>query len=341
MTTFGLFINTGAQTGRTHADVFALALAQAELAESLGYHDVWVTEHHFIPFGINANALTLAGFLLGRTNRLRVGTAVTLAPLYHPLQLAEQVAILDQVSGGRLDFGIGRGGYLREFEAFGVDTARWDDEIEASAEVLVDAWTKETAASANKWFRFAPTSLTPQPATKPHPPLFLATSTPAGIACAARHGLPLLHYWGTPVPQRLKVEDAYRAQRPDPTAHVHALIVVVADEESVARKQLRERLGESFRDGDWPHVPQAKNRHVDASGKPIDREVMADFIGQFAVVGPPAKVAAEIDALVETTGAIRITLYMEAIASRAAILSSIERFAREVVPRLKCRKAGS
>lgn len=112
MTTFGLFINTGAQTGRTHADVFALALAQAELAESLGYHDVWVTEHHFIPFGINANALTLAGFLLGRTNRLRVGTAVTLAPLYHPLQLAEQVAILDQVSGGRLDFGIGRGGYL-------------------------------------------------------------------------------------------------------------------------------------------------------------------------------------------------------------------------------------
>lgn len=85
MPDFGLFLNAGAQLGTSHKEVFALTLAQADLAERLGYRDVWVSEHHFIPFGINANALTLAGYLLGRTKNLRVGTAVTLAPLYHPM----------------------------------------------------------------------------------------------------------------------------------------------------------------------------------------------------------------------------------------------------------------
>src|SRR5262249_52270379 len=101
MVSFGLFLNCGAQVGRSDGEVFELVLEEARLAERLGYHDVWVTEHHFIPFGINPSALTLAAFLLGQTSRLRVGTAVTLAPLYHPLQLAEQAALLDQCSGGR------------------------------------------------------------------------------------------------------------------------------------------------------------------------------------------------------------------------------------------------
>ena len=78
--TFGLFLNAGEMLASTHEAVFDLTLEQARLAETLGFHDVWVTEHHFIPFGINSNALTLAAFLLGQTERLRVGTAVTLAP---------------------------------------------------------------------------------------------------------------------------------------------------------------------------------------------------------------------------------------------------------------------
>jgi alkanesulfonate monooxygenase SsuD/methylene tetrahydromethanopterin reductase-like flavin-dependent oxidoreductase (luciferase family) len=314
--------------------VFELALEQVQLAESLGLHDAWVTEHHFIPFGINSNALTLAAFLLGRTSRLRVGTAVTLAPQYHPLQLAEQVAILDQVSGGRLDFGIGRGGYLREFEAFGIDTARWSEEIEASADVLLDAWTKAEVSSERKWFPFSSVPLTPRPRTKPHPPLFLATSTPSGVACAARHRLPLLHYWGTPLAARLKVQDAYRSvsSAVAPAEHVHALIVIVSDDEGETRKRLRQHLGASFRDGDWPHVPQAKNRHLDASGKPVERDAMADFVAQFAIIGSRGKVAADLESFARDTGADRISLYMEAIVDRDAILGSIERFAREVAP---------
>jgi len=341
---FGLFLNAGAQLGKSHKEVFDLTLAQADMAERLGYHDVWVSEHHFIPFGINANALTLAGFLLGRTKNLRVGTAVTLAPLYHPMQLAEQVAILDQCSGGRLDFGIGRGGYLRDFEVFGVDTARWDDEIEASADLMMRAWTQDEVAANGPCFDFSAVPLVPRPLSRPHPPFYLATSTPKGIEIAARHRLALLHYWGTPMEARMKVEAHYaetakRCGAGDPPAHVHALVALVTDDEEGARAKLGRALLESFHAGDWPHVPQAKNRHVDAEGKPLDRGALAGFVAQMALVGTPERVAAQLREIEATTGASRFVLYMEAIAEKEIILESIERFAKEVVPLLSVRSA--
>lgn len=337
-TTYGLFLNAAAQIGKNHSAVFDLVLAQAELAERLGYRDVWVTEHHFIDFGVNSSALALAGFLLGRTQRLRVGTAVTLAPLYHPIHLAEQAAILDQASGGRFDFGIGRGGYLRDFEVFGVDTARWDDEIENTAKVLMDAWQHDSVASASCWHDSSVVRVNPRPRTLPHPPLFLASSTPATIEMAAANGLPLLHYFATPPDIRSKVEAAYAAAQPArsaPVDHVHALVVVVHDDEDEARALLREALTASFEAGDHAHVPQAAGRHKAPDGKPLDRAAMAAHIARTAPVGPPDRVAAQIEAFSVATGARRLVLYMEAIARRDLILASVERFAREVQPLLR------
>lgn len=119
--TYGLFLNMGANLGSSTEAVFQKTLEQARLAETLGYHDLWVTEHHCIPFGINPSALTASAFLLGRTERIRVGMAVVLAPLYHPLVIAEQSALLDQFSGGRFDLGLGRGGYLLDYQLLELD----------------------------------------------------------------------------------------------------------------------------------------------------------------------------------------------------------------------------
>lgn len=334
---YGLFLNAGALLGADHRAVFDLTAEQALLAERLGYRDVWVTEHHFIDFGINPSALTLAAFLLGRTTRLRVGTAVTLAPLYHPVQLAEQAALLDQASGGRFDFGIGRGGYLRDFQVLGIDPARWDDEIDHTVRVALDAWTKETVEAHGRWHDFTPVRVNPRPLTSPHPPLFLATSTPASVALAARHGLPLLHYFATPPEARVKVEAAYEAARPAdvaPAEHVHALIVCVHDDEAEARARLTAALTRSFTDGDHPSVPQAANRHVGPDGKPYERAAMAAHVAAASPVGPPARVAEQIAAFSAGTGARRLVLYMEAVGDAAMTRASIERFAREVRPLL-------
>ena len=343
MTSFGLFINTGEQLGANHTEVFQFALEQADLAEELGYQDVWVSEHHFIPFGINSNALTLAGFLLGRTRRLRVGTAVCLAPQYHPLQLAEQVAILDQCGQGRLDFGVGRGGYLKEFEAFGVDTARWSDEVEASIAVMCDAWTKDTVRSTTPWFPFEDVRLHPRPRSLPHPPLYVATSTPAGVCAAARRGAPLLHFWASPLEARQKVERAYAAERERlgltaPVEHVHAMLLCVTDDEAGTRARLEQALLASFQSGEWPHVPQAANRHLGPDGKPVRPLEQAAHVARAALVGSPSALVARLEELRARHGISRFVFNMEAIADREITLTSISRFARDIAPRLRASR---
>jgi alkanesulfonate monooxygenase SsuD/methylene tetrahydromethanopterin reductase-like flavin-dependent oxidoreductase (luciferase family) len=321
---FGLFVNCGASPGRDDAAVFELAVAQADLAEQLGYAEVWLTEHHFLPFGINPSALAMAAYLLGRTRRVRVGTAVTLAPLYPPLQLAEQAALLDQLSGGRFDFGIGRGGYRRDFEAFGIDPARWTQEVETTLDALERGWAADS-------------DVHPRPLSKPFPPLYVASTTPASIERAVRLGAPLLHYFATPLEARARVEAAYDAVPRSPAAlarraeHVHSFVCAVADEPARAREVVRGNLARSFRDGDAPHVEQAAGRHP---ARHSDPDATASAVAEAALIGTPEQLAERFRVLRVEHGVRRVALYVEPCGERSAVLETLERFAKEVTPRL-------
>jgi alkanesulfonate monooxygenase SsuD/methylene tetrahydromethanopterin reductase-like flavin-dependent oxidoreductase (luciferase family) len=339
--TFGVFLNLGAQLGPTPEAVFDLTRRQALAADDLGYHDLWLTEHHFIPFGINPSALTSAAFLLGLTRRLRVGTAVTLSPLHHPVDLAERTSLLDQWSGGRFDLGIGRGGYLRDYEILGIATNRWDTEPETTADTLIDIWRNSADAHADDGLADV-VAIEPPPRTRPHPPLFLGTSTAKGIACAARHSLALQHYFASPIQARLDVEAQYaklhselHGDDAEPTPdHLHTLIVVVADNEARARQQLTAALTESFIAGHHPVVPQAPERHVGPDGQPLDRAALAGYVAQGAIVGSPTAVVDALGTFITETGARRLGLYHEATADPHLTLSSLERFATDVAPQL-------
>lgn len=314
----------GAVLGATPEAIFGLTLEQADTAEQLGYADLWVTEHHFIRFGINPSALTTAAFLLGRTRRIRVGTAVVLSPLCHPIELAERAALLDQLSAGRFELGLGRGGYRRDYEVFGVDFARWDEEPHFSARRLLDAWTRP------------PTDVQPRQRTLPHPNLLLATTSAPGIAYAARNGLALQHYFATPAPQRVEIETRYRELRGESDSgpeHLHTLIVIV-DGTPGRRDQLAGALRRSFRDGDHPHVPQAGDPHRGPDGEPLGPDAMAGYVAQNAIVGPPSQVVDELGRFIETTGARRIAVFHEAIADPTVSINSLEDFALLVAPQL-------
>ena len=326
--TYGLFLNMGANLGSSTEAVFRHTLEQARLAETLGYHDLWVTEHHCIPFGINPSALTASAFLLGRTERVRVGTAVVLAPLQHPLVIAEQSALLDQFRCGRFDLGLGRGGYVNDYELLELETARWDGEPTAAARAVVDYWTgngPNTRDDAGR-SRFEPT-----PLTRPHPPLFLATQTADAVRYAAENSLPLQHYFASPIDARVKLEQAYRQHNDHSIAHLHTLIVVVGKDEQRLRQQLAESLTVSFIGGDWPTVPQAPDRHLDESGKPLDRAAMAQFVAAGSIVGPIESVRDQVDQFVERTGAERLVLYMESIADAPATRQSAITFAEHMM----------
>lgn len=332
MATFGLFLNMGAFPGLSHQEILDATLDYAEAAERLGYHDIWVSEHHFIPFGICSSALTMAGFLLGRTRRLRVGTATTLVHLYHPIHLAEQAALLDQLGDGRFDFGIGRGGYLREAEVFG-GVERWASEIEATLDVLRRAWTSETVASDGPTFSFPPVKVNPSPRTSPHPPLFLATRSPSTVNLAARDGLPLMLYWGSDDDSRVKLLDQYaeaaRRHGRDPSAVEHVICVagLVADDATRARELMRRNLEWSFKSGEWPVIRQPAG-----SGEGHDVVGRAAAIAEHGVVGDPAICIERLRETIRRTSARRVVLMLENAGDRAGTLEQIRRFAEEVLP---------
>lgn len=328
MPTYGLLLNMGQNLGRSTEEVFALTREQALLAESLGFYDLWLTEHHCIPFGINPSAITASAFLLGATNRIRVGTAVTLSPLYHPVDIAERAAVLDQFSGGRFDLGLGRGGYLKDYELLDIDTARWDAEPIHTAKTLVDIWRNGDLSAMTE--QSGKSIFQPTPLTKSHPPLFLATRSADAIAFAAEHSIPLQHYFSVPADVRAQQEGLYRKTNDAAVDHVHTLIVVVGDDEPGIRAALAEALTVSFQGGDWPMVPQAPARSVDSEGKPLDRSARVQSVVANAIVGPPQRVREQLDEFVAITGAKRLVLYMEAIADSALTLASARRFMEEV-----------
>ncbi|MDG4664147.1 LLM class flavin-dependent oxidoreductase [Mycobacterium sp. 236(2023)] len=316
---FGVLLNMGASLGATAGDVVDLTVTQAELAEELGYDELWVTEHHFIRFGINPSALTAAGFLLGRTRTIRVGTSVVLSPLCHPVDLAERAALLDQLSGGRFELGLGRGGYRRDYEMLDVDFARWNDEPHATVDRLVDLWSSP--------------EIQPPIRTSPHPPLLMATSSDAGLKCAAANGFALQHYFATPASARVALEQRYRDIAGADPHHLHTVIAIV-DDAADARERLIASLRTSFRDGDHPHVPQAPERHLGPDGTPIDADAMAEMVGAAAIIGPVGQVVDELGDFILETGARRVAVYHEAIGSPVRALGSLRDFGEYVVPQL-------
>jgi alkanesulfonate monooxygenase SsuD/methylene tetrahydromethanopterin reductase-like flavin-dependent oxidoreductase (luciferase family) len=116
----GTFLLLQSPSARSSQEIYARGLELAQAAETLGYRNVWLAEHHFSIYGYLSRPLQLATYIAAKTTRLRVGTAVVVVPLHHPLVIAEEIATLDILSGGRLDIGLGRGYQRYEFERFGL-----------------------------------------------------------------------------------------------------------------------------------------------------------------------------------------------------------------------------
>ena len=138
---FGLFHSVQLPDSTQQARYYREALDQALHAESLGYDSVWFTEHHFTRHGIVSATLSLLAYLAGVTSDIRLGTAVTVLPFHNPVLLAEQAATVDLLSGGRLDFGVGRGYQWGEFHRMNIPMDEASRRFEESMSVVTKAWT--------------------------------------------------------------------------------------------------------------------------------------------------------------------------------------------------------
>jgi alkanesulfonate monooxygenase SsuD/methylene tetrahydromethanopterin reductase-like flavin-dependent oxidoreductase (luciferase family) len=174
------------------ATVYARALERIEIMDRTGYDAVWLAEHHFSSFSVCPSVHMMGTFAAVRTHRLRIGTGVSLAPFYHPLRLAEEVALLDVLSVGRVNWGAGRGFARVEFEAFGVPPEESTARFREAVEIVLRAWTDDRLHFEGRHYRFEGIEVLPKPMQRPHPPVWMAASSDSAIDWAAGRGFSIL-----------------------------------------------------------------------------------------------------------------------------------------------------
>jgi probable F420-dependent oxidoreductase len=191
--TFGIHYNfrNPPRWGRPWHDVYAETLEHIRLAEALGFDDVWTTEHHFLDDGYSPSILTLCAAIAARTNRIRVGTRVLLAPLYNPMRLAEDAATVDVISGGRLILGLGLGYRAEEYAGLGVTAESRGHRLEEVIAVLRQAWAPADVNFSGRFFSYSGVNVTPKPVQQPIP-IWIGGESPATARRAARIGDGLL-----------------------------------------------------------------------------------------------------------------------------------------------------
>jgi alkanesulfonate monooxygenase SsuD/methylene tetrahydromethanopterin reductase-like flavin-dependent oxidoreductase (luciferase family) len=159
--------------GLTQSQFLSATLDHLVAAEDLGFDSVWVNEHHFHRYGGMMPALpTMLAALSQRTSRVRLGTSVVVLPLHNPLQVAEQLAMVDLLSGGRLEFGIGRGFVAHDYEVLGVSYRDAQARLTESLHVILEAWTGEAFTHHGAYFQFPEVEVWPRPEQRPHPPIW-------------------------------------------------------------------------------------------------------------------------------------------------------------------------
>ena len=173
---FALFTHIPWPEGTNPGQVIEEATEQVRLAEELGFHSAWFAEHHFSRYGIGSSSLVLVSSIAARTKTIRLGTAVLVPPLHHPVQLAEDTATLDVVSGGRLDVGFGRGTAGYEYAGYNVDQGESQERFQETIGIVQGLWTTPDYSYAGKYFSVNNANLVPPPTQQPHPPIYIAAT---------------------------------------------------------------------------------------------------------------------------------------------------------------------
>ena len=172
--------------------VYERALSRVEIMDRTGYDCVWLAEHHFNTYSVCPSINVMATHVAGRTRNLRIGMAVSLAAFYHPLRLAEEVALVDVLSGGRVNWGAGRGFDKVEFTAFGVPVEESSDRFRECVDIVLAAWTSERVSYQGRFWRYDDIEVLPKPLQTPHPPVWLASTSPESVRRAAEKGFDIL-----------------------------------------------------------------------------------------------------------------------------------------------------
>jgi alkanesulfonate monooxygenase SsuD/methylene tetrahydromethanopterin reductase-like flavin-dependent oxidoreductase (luciferase family) len=180
-------------TGRVPVStVYERAMDRVAMMEDSEFDCIWLAEHHFTNYSVCPSVTLMGTHIAGKTKRLRIGTAVTLNAYYHPLRLVEELSMLDVFSNGRLNWGSGRGFDPTEFRLFGVTPEDVYDRFRETADIVQKAWASERFSHHGKYWQFDDVMVLPRPFQQPHPPVYLAASSPDSVRKAAAEGYTIM-----------------------------------------------------------------------------------------------------------------------------------------------------
>lgn len=186
---FGLFTRVPSRPGISEAAAFQEFFRVVEASEDLGFDAIWIGEEHYEPgVFLSGSNFTLAAACAMKTTRLGIGLAIVAIPLSHPLRIAEAAATVDQISGGRVAFGAGRSSNIDSYIRSGVSYSESRDRQLEGIEVIKRAWTEERFTHEGRYYNFPDVAVVPKPYQKPHPPIYMAASSPESYAIAGRMG---------------------------------------------------------------------------------------------------------------------------------------------------------
>ena len=252
---FGMFHQFPALPGRPQKEAFAEAFAQIDAAERWGLDVMWLAELHFDPQrSVLSAPLSIASAVAARTSRIRIGIAVQVLPLCHPLRLAEEGATVDQISGGRLIFGVGRSGLPRTYEDYGVSYAESRDRFAEVLDIVEQAWSQPAVSYEGKYYSFKNITVAPKPLQKPLPPIRIAAASPDTYPAVGERGLPIFinaRYgsFSEFVPEIRRYREAYAAAGHPGRGQVFLRVpTYVADTEAQARAEAEESLMHFYRE---------------------------------------------------------------------------------------------
>jgi alkanesulfonate monooxygenase SsuD/methylene tetrahydromethanopterin reductase-like flavin-dependent oxidoreductase (luciferase family) len=346
---FGLFFQAPEAPGQSHADRYAEMLDLIALADSLGFDVAWLAELHFGgAFSLLSNPLMAVPVIAQCTRRIRIGTAVTLLPLHHPLACAEQAATADLLSGGRLEFGVGRGSIPSQFHGFRVPVSENRGRFDEALEIIRLAWTQERFSYQGTYYQVEDVAVVPRPLQRPHPPIRVAVHTAESFAHIGDLGLPI--YSGTtttPLPQLREYMALYRghlavAGHPWQAEQMALMLPVhIGDTGAAARDAMRpgvrkyyENLRAIFSalpDSYADHLPRLKIIEDTLANLPYEK-----FFRDQAVFGDVSEVVDRLQAAIEQFSLSQVICWFDqgSMLPRAEVERAMRRFAEQVMPKL-------
>jgi alkanesulfonate monooxygenase SsuD/methylene tetrahydromethanopterin reductase-like flavin-dependent oxidoreductase (luciferase family) len=347
---FGIFHEFSRSPGQTDAEAFAQSFAQVDAAERWGLDVVWLAELHFLPERSVVSApLIVATAIAARTRRLKVGIAVQVLPLCHPLRLAEEVATLDHISGGRLIFGVGRSGFPRTYEAYGVPYAESRERFAEVLEVLQRSWRQERFSFEGDFYTFRNITLVPRPLQKPYPPLRIAATSPDTYPAIGAMGLPIfvavrlgtIEELG---PNIAAYREAYRAAGHAGEGQVYLRVpIYVGETEAAARDepeasimQFYRTLGQQIEDSATRAGARAIEQRAER-GQALQTVTYEAALRDKVIVGTPKAVAARLEDLRRKLGlnGVLAELNCGGLIADDKVMRSLQLLCEEVAPRFR------